>query len=46
MEASQIPVGGAHRQNRILGGAEVVVDETGEKMKDEFLTFLETYCCL
>lgn len=29
--------------NRILGGAEMVVDETGEKMREEFLNFLETY---
>lgn len=35
--------GGAHRMNRILGGAEMVVDETGGKMREEFLNFLETY---
>lgn len=34
---------GMHRMNRILGGAETVVDETGERMKEEFLNFLETY---
>jgi hypothetical protein len=39
------PAGGVHRSNRVLGGAEQVVDETGQKMKDEFLTFLETYIC-
>lgn len=39
----QQPQGGAHRSNRVLGGSETVIDETGEKMKDEFLTFLESY---
>lgn len=34
---------GTHRMNRILGGAEMVVDETGERMREEFLNFLETY---
>lgn len=29
--------------NRVLGGAEIVVDETGERMREEFLNFLETY---
>lgn len=42
--ASHMPSGGVHRSNRVLGGAEQVVDETGQRMKDEFLTFLETYC--
>ena len=40
---NQTTAGGVHRSNRVLGGAEMVVDETGQKMKDEFLTFLETY---
>ena len=31
------------RMNRVLGGAELVIDETGEKMREEFLNFLETY---
>lgn len=37
---------GTHRMNRILGGAEMVVDETGERMREEFLNFLETYSSL
>lgn len=27
----------------IIGGADRAIDETGEKLKEEFLTFLETY---
>lgn len=41
--AANGPAGGTHRMNRVLGGAEIVVDETGERMREEFLNFLETY---
>lgn len=40
---SQGHVEGTHRMNRVLGGAEMIVDETGERMREEFSNFLETY---
>lgn len=46
MESQSVPGGIAasqQRMNRVLGGAEMVIDETGEKMREEFLNFLETY---
>lgn len=39
---SQGGVAQQQRMNRVLGGAELVVDETGERMREEFLNFLET----
>lgn len=30
------------RNNQLLGGVDKVVDETGEKVREEFLNFLET----
>ncbi|PJF17226.1 DNA helicase [Paramicrosporidium saccamoebae] len=34
---------GLHRPSAILGGVERAVDETGEKLREEFLSFLENY---
>lgn len=34
---------GLHRPGAILGGVDRVVDETGEKLREEFLSFLEHY---
>lgn len=38
-----VPGAGAIHPSATLGGAERVVDETGEKLKEEFLLFLENY---
>jgi len=31
------------RSNHILGGIDKVIDQAGERVKDEFLSFLERY---
>ena len=36
------PVAMARFDTSLIGGADRALDETGEKLKEEFLTFLET----
>lgn len=44
MDSQNVVMGaGMHRPAAILGGVDRVVDTTGDKLREEFLTFLENY---